>query len=181
MDTETKPQTANPPSRTPGFWVRLLLLLALLGLGLWQGWQTQESLKRAQAQSMGLTDNSGRQATLRFVSPLGGKGRPFGALLIYQGEYRRLRPRAEALGLVPLTYMGGPSLIPITLTAPYTHVVFLSGEGVVLGSASCPQGRSLCTVNPPLPYSAFLEFPYPPGLRVGESLEVVEYGTWVRP
>lgn len=175
----SKSKTANPPQKTPGFWVRALLLLALLGFGLWQGWRIQESLKQAQAASLGLADNSGRQAVLRFVSPLGTRGRPFKALLVYQKDYRRLRTKAEALGLVPLTYMGEPSLTPVTLIAPYTHVVFLSGEGVVLASRSCPEGRSLCTITPPLPYSGFLEFPYSPGLRMGETLEVVEYGSWI--
>lgn len=170
-----KARTVNRPLLLRG-----LLLLALLLFGLWQGWQAQVEMRQAQMRRLGLQDNSGRLATLRLAYPTGEKTPPFEALLVYERDYSRYRPLVEARRLSVFTYLAEVRPAPVRLSPPHREAVYLSGEGVVVGRGACPQGRDTCTLVPFLPYRGLLELVDPLNPPMGGSLEVVDYGDYVR-
>lgn len=162
-----------------GLLLRGLLVLTLLLVGIWQGYRASLLQKEAEARAYGLVDNSGRTAWVRFQLDPIWKGDPFPVLLMYVADYNRYTSIAlkEKKNLAFLTYMGGPSLLPISLSYPYNRVALLSGDGILVWEYTCPQ--RICTVVPPMAYSAFIELPWDIPLLQGASLEVVKYGEWV--
>ncbi len=173
----------SPPTRSGGgawLWVRILLVGFLVAFGLWQGHQASLRIKRAKAASYGLVDNSGRTAVVSFWNPLLAENSPrLKVLLVYEGDYPRYSPKAREMGLPLLVYLGGPERRWVVLRSPYRHVVFLSGDGVVLASRSCPEGEGACRKTFPLPFSAFIESPVPTGAELGSQLRLLAYGDWL--
>lgn len=90
------------------FWIRLALILLLLFLGLWQANQVNRSIFEARRQALGLTDNNGRKAWVRFNYPFpAADSKPFPVILVYRPHYPRYVAFAEKENTGIFTYMGG--------------------------------------------------------------------------
>ena len=167
------------PSFGAGFWVRFFLVITLLFFGLWQANQVNLALREARRQALGLGDNNGRIAWIKFKYPFSvSDEKPFPVVLVYHRDYQKYAPLASVRNLGIFTYMGRPSIYPVRLAPPYRQALFLSGHGIIVETYFCRRGP--CLYTPKAAYSALVEIPWELNLVLGGTLEVLSYGEWLK-
>ena len=160
------------------FWLRLLLLGALLLYGAYASVTTSSKIRKVQAQSLGLRDNDGRLAVVRFEDPLRQRTERY-FLLLARGDREERAQKAltgggRARGHGVFLYYSEPLLMPYQVSEPFRWALLLSPEGIVVQSAPCPSPP--CRFSPHLPYKGSVELLVPSRVGFGWRMSVEQYG-----